>query len=110
MDDRGAASVLVVAVAGVWLALLGGAALAGEAVVWRHRVVAAADLAALSAAGQLGGGVAHACARAGWVVERMGGRMDACEVDGWQVDVRVSGPPTVFGRPGARARAGPAEG
>ncbi|MFE9743942.1 Rv3654c family TadE-like protein [Saccharothrix saharensis] len=108
-DDRGAASVVAVAVVGVWFALVVGAVHVGEAVVVRHRASAAADLAAVAAAGQLGGGVAHACARARWVVERMGGRLVECLVEGWEVDVRVSGGATVFGAPSARARAGPAE-
>ncbi|MCE6999607.1 helicase [Saccharothrix sp. S26] len=81
----------------------------GEVLVDRRRVGAAADLGALAAAGQLGGGGAHACARAEWVVERMGGRLVACLVEGWEVEVQVSGEVAVFGAVSARARAGPAE-
>jgi secretion/DNA translocation related TadE-like protein len=109
MDDRGAASVVAVAVAGVWFALVVVVVQVGGAVVTRHRLSAAADLAALAAAGQLVSGTAHACARAEWVVERMGGRLAACDVDGWEVSVRVTGPTSLFGALSARARAGPAE-
>ncbi|MEV8438904.1 Rv3654c family TadE-like protein [Actinosynnema sp. NPDC051121] len=107
--DRGSASVVAVGVMAVWFALVVVGGQVGEAVVNRHRASAAADLGALAAAGELPGGVAHACARARWVVERMGGRLVECLVEGWEVDVRVSGGATVFGAPSARARAGPAE-
>ncbi|GAB3000372.1 Rv3654c family TadE-like protein [Saccharothrix stipae] len=109
MDDRGAASVVAVAVAAVWFALVVVGVHVGEAVVTRHRVSAAADLGALAAAGQLASGVAHACARAEWVVDQMGGRLVACLVEGWEVTVRVSGGTTAFGSVSVRARAGPAE-
>ncbi|WP_158848134.1 Rv3654c family TadE-like protein [Saccharothrix deserti] len=109
MDDRGAASVVAVAVAGVWFALVVVGVQVGEAVVTRHRLSAAADLGALAAAGRLVSGAAHACERAKWVVERMDARLAACDVHGWEVIVRVSGPASVFGAPSARARAGPTE-
>ncbi|WP_269321662.1 Rv3654c family TadE-like protein [Saccharothrix sp. NRRL B-16314] len=107
--DRGSASVVAVAVAGVWFALVVVGVQLGQAVVSRHRVAAAADLGALAAAGQLVSGADHACGRAAWVVGRMGGRLAACQVSGWEVTVTVSGEPSVFGAPTARARAGPAE-
>ncbi|MFD7652715.1 Rv3654c family TadE-like protein [Actinosynnema sp. NPDC059797] len=121
-DDRGTASVLAVAVAGVWFGLVLVGVHVGAAVVDRHRVAAAADLAALAAAGHLVSGVRAACGRAELVVGRMGGRLAGCEVDGWEVSVLVVGEPSVgggarlfggaplFGAPSARARAGPAEG
>ncbi|MFI9008951.1 Rv3654c family TadE-like protein [Actinosynnema sp. NPDC053489] len=113
MDDRGAASVVAVVVGALWFGLVAVGVHVGEAVVVRHRVGAAADLGALAAAGELAGGDAGACARAGWVVERMGGRLDACLVRGWEVEVRVSADVpvfgSVFGSTTARARAGPAE-
>ncbi|ONI81871.1 hypothetical protein ALI22I_37380 [Saccharothrix sp. ALI-22-I] len=109
MDDRGAASVVAVAVAGVWFALVVVGVQVGEAVVTRHRLSAAADLAALAAAGQLVSGTVHACGRAEWVVERMGGRLASCDVDGWEVSVRVSGSTWAFGALSAHSRAGPAE-
>lgn len=107
MDDRGSASVVAVAIAGFWFALVLIGVQVGQAVVTRHRLSAAADLGALAAAGQLVSGTTYACGRAAWVVERMGARLAACEVDGWEVSVSVSGEITVFGAPSARARAGP---
>ncbi|XVS64801.1 Rv3654c family TadE-like protein [Actinosynnema sp. CA-299493] len=109
MDDRGSASVMAVAVAAVWFGLVVVGVHVGEVVVSRHRMGAAADLGALAAAGWLVGGAAHACDRAEWVVERMGGRLASCQVEGWVVSVHVTGEPTVFGAPSAQARAGPAE-
>lgn len=109
VDDRGSASVVAVAVGAVWFGLVVVGVQVGEVVVGRHRLGAAADLGALAAAGQLTGGVAQACARARWVVERMDGRLVSCQVEGWEVSVQVSGEDTVFGAISARARAGPAE-
>ncbi|MGM1059694.1 Rv3654c family TadE-like protein [Saccharothrix sp. Mg75] len=108
--ERGAASVVAVAVVGVWGALVLVGVLVGEAAIVRHRVAAAADLGALAAASWVVEGVDAACSRARVVVERMGGRLDGCAVDGWEVEVVVSGEEAVFGAPSARARAGPAEG
>ena len=60
--DRGSATVWTVALSGV-LATLGMAAvLGGAAVVARHRATAAADLAALAAAGRAVTGSTDACA------------------------------------------------
>lgn len=109
VGDRGSASVVAVAVAGVWFAFVVVGVLLGQAVVSRHQMAAAADLGAVAAAGQLVSGVDHACGRASWVVGRMGGRLAACQVSGWEVTVTVSGEPSVFGAPTAQARAGPAE-
>ncbi len=109
-DDRGAASVVAVAVMGVLCAVLVFGVRLGEVVIARHRVAAAADLAAVAAAGWLGDGRSLACGRAGWVAERMGGRVTSCVVSGWEVVVEVEGPASLFGAPSARARAGPGEG
>ncbi|MDQ0378719.1 secretion/DNA translocation related TadE-like protein [Amycolatopsis thermophila] len=78
----------------------------GAAAVARHRASAAADLAALAAAGQAAAGTDAACGRAQWVVDRMGARMVSCRFDGWDalVEVTVSGP---VGAASGRARAGP---
>ncbi|QFZ16315.1 Rv3654c family TadE-like protein [Saccharothrix syringae] len=109
-DDRGAASVFAVAVAGVWFGLAAVGVRFGEEVVVRHRLAAAADLGALAAAAHLVDGVAVGCAKAGVVVGRMGGRLVRCDVAGWEVVVEVEGGPSLFGAPSARARAGPTEG
>jgi secretion/DNA translocation related TadE-like protein len=103
VGDRGSASVVCVAVIGCLFLGLLFALRFGEAVVVRHRVGAAADLAALAAAGSVGDPVL-ACSRARVVVRRMAaGRLVRCEVLGGDVLVEV------VGSVGAVvARAGPA--
>jgi secretion/DNA translocation related TadE-like protein len=54
--DRGSASIWVVACCALLLAIAAAAALRASAVLTRHRAEAAADLAALAAAGRLGTG------------------------------------------------------
>jgi secretion/DNA translocation related TadE-like protein len=107
-DERGAATLLVLA--GVTVVLFVGVALAGVAgVVHAHRVAqAAADLTALAAAGASGSG----CAGAAEVAVANGAVLVGClEEPGARVrvSVRVSGP-ALAGRPVdvvAEARAGP---
>jgi len=83
----------------------------GAAVVARHRAAAAADLAALAAAGWAVNGAEAACARAGDIARAMGATLAGCALDGWeaQVTVQVRPPflPLVDGVAEARARAGP---
>ncbi|MCP3799886.1 flp pilus-assembly TadE/G-like family protein [Allokutzneria sp. A3M-2-11 16] len=85
----------------------------GSALVNRHRAEAAADLAALAAAGQATAGTAASCRAAERVGARMGVAVTSCRLDGWDalVEVRMTANgalpfvvPVV-----ARARAGPAE-
>ncbi|OZE99905.1 Rv3654c family TadE-like protein [Rhodococcoides fascians] len=83
----------------------------GSAVGARHRAQSAADLAALAAAGALDRGVVDACATGRDVVERVGGSVSTCTVEGWDVVVEVTVSVTL-GRLGIRdavasARAGP---
>ncbi len=86
----------------------------GTAVITRHRVESAADLAALSAAARVVVGDESACERARWVAERMRVSIVECRVDGMEVTVRVSArPPGVLAGVGAAhasARAGPVDG
>lgn len=93
------AVLLCVTVAGAYL---------GAVVVARHRAQAAADLAALAAAGRLAAGPEAACARATAVARAM--RTDAgCVVDDLDVvvTVRIA---VLGGASSAAARAGPARG
>ena len=110
--ERGAATVVGVAAVLVVLAAFAVAVQLGAAVITRHRAEAAADLAALAAAARVTAGPADACASARRVTDRMVVRMEACELDGWEVTVRVeASPPGLLGRFGtsrAIARAGPA--
>ncbi|SNR62645.1 helicase/secretion neighborhood TadE-like protein [Haloechinothrix alba] len=83
----------------------------GAATVTRHRVAAAADLAALAAAAHVADGSDGACAQAGRVARRMDTRLRACELDGRDALVRVRAqPPLVpaeLGTVTVGARAGP---
>lgn len=96
------AVVFLVVLAGVWLA---------AATVARHRANSAADLAALAAASRARDGSGEACARAGWVAERMRAELARCTLEGWdsliEVTVRPQGALGGFGAASAHARAGP---
>jgi secretion/DNA translocation related TadE-like protein len=85
----------------------------GSAAETRHRAESAADLAALAAAAYVTSGEEQACARAGWVAQRMRVELTGCRLAGWEVEVELAArPPNLllgFGSATARARAGPAE-
>lgn len=108
--ECGAGAVLAVALSGV-LALVALTATGLVQVVVAHRTAqGAADLAALAGAraSQDGG---SPCAAAGEIATRNGATLDDCQVDGWEVSLRVvvdTGllPAGRFALP-ARARAGP---
>lgn len=82
----------------------------GSAVVARHHAQAAADLAALAAAGRLTSGSDAACTRAAAVARAM--RVDdiGCAVDGLDVVITARVAVVVAGTAQASARAGPATG
>lgn len=112
-DERGSATVWVLALAGL-LAVLGAAVvLVGAALVARHRATAAADLAALAGAGRAAVGDPHACATVARIAAANGGVVDGCAVrSGADVEVRLHvavrlGSVGAF-TAAARARAGPA--
>ncbi|MFE7744030.1 Rv3654c family TadE-like protein [Nocardia sp. NPDC057455] len=85
----------------------------GIVVVARHRAQAAADMAALAAAGALVEGVEAGCAEAHEVARRMGARIRLCEAAEWDATVAVERnvPIGLYGDcvVQASARAGPAE-
>jgi secretion/DNA translocation related TadE-like protein len=85
----------------------------GAAVIARHRAQAAADLAALAAAGILAHGPDAACAHATVVAQAMRSAVADCEVDELDVVVTVDVAVSLgrFGVDPARAvaRAGPAD-
>lgn len=109
--DRGSATVLVLAMAG--LVVLVGLLLAGlgAVAVTRHRAASAADLAALAAADVALQGPDAACAAAARVAERGATVLTACRLGDDVVEVVVVlRPGGVLGRLGearAVARAGP---
>ncbi|GAA4671287.1 Rv3654c family TadE-like protein [Nocardioides nanhaiensis] len=108
--ERGAATVLVLAFAGV-LVLVGAACAVVAALLLAHRTAqAAADLAALAAAQALAEG-GDACGQAGSVARRHGAELVDCRPAGAEVrlTVVVEGP-RWLGQTGdgvAEARAGP---
>ncbi|WP_433661261.1 Rv3654c family TadE-like protein [Nocardia sp. CA-128927] len=111
--DTGAATVFAcLALAGLIAATL-MVGQVGVVVVTRHRAQAAADLAALAAAGGLAEGVDAGCRAAGEVVRRMGAQMEGCAVAEWDATVIVNRNVPI-GLLGVRmvravARAGPVE-
>lgn len=84
-DERGSGSVLTLAMA--LILLLAGLVAALWAVIsaGHHRAVAAADLAALSAAGALQGGAADPCAVATRIAAAHGAVVRRCTVDAGEV-------------------------
>lgn len=113
VDERGAASVLVLSLAGM-LVLVGAALSVVGALLVDHRTAqAAADLAALAGAQTLSDG-RDACAAAARVAAANGGTVTSCSVAGAEVRVRVVvAGPRWLGQDGdleAEARAGPGSG
>lgn len=106
--ERGAATVLVVAMAGVLMFVMTGLSAAGGLVTAQRRAQAAADLAALAGASHLD----DACARATEVALANAAAVESCRIDGRDVTVSVTVPgPDVPWREvtlTAEARAGPA--
>jgi secretion/DNA translocation related TadE-like protein len=111
-DERGAATLLVLALSG--LLMFVGLALAGVAaiVLTQRSAQAAADLAALAGASAAVAGE-DACAAAGDIAAANGAALASCELTGTVVTiaVRVDGPRLVARRHDvtAQARAGPAD-
>lgn len=109
--ESGSATIWVLAAGGLVLAAGLVAALLGAAVVTRHRVEAAADLAALAAADAAIFGPATACERAGRVAAAGAGTLMSCTLSNGVADVvvvvRGSGLLAHLGPVAARARAGP---
>jgi secretion/DNA translocation related TadE-like protein len=109
--DQGVATVWAAAgVAVIMAALLVGVHL-GAAVIARHRAEAAADLAALAAAGIAVEGAGPACRKAAEIAAAMDGTVTTCRLVAWDALVEVQVPIAVA-LPGTshaagRARAGP---
>jgi secretion/DNA translocation related TadE-like protein len=106
--ERGAATVLVLAIGLVLVA--GGAAGAtiGAARIARHQAQTAADFGALAGAVHVLGGAAAACAAADRLVTANDGVLVACELRDLDLLVRVEVTVPLLPRPArAAARAGP---
>ncbi|MBM2618014.1 flp pilus-assembly TadE/G-like family protein [Actinoplanes sp. LDG1-06] len=109
--DRGAATILVLAI-GLTLTAAGLAgASVGAARVGRHQARAAADLGALAGGARAVFGPETACARAAEFVAANHGRMTSCVVEGLEIvvqaEVVVHTVVGISGRATATARAGP---
>ena len=89
-----------------------GTGYVGAAVIARHRAQAAADLAALGAAGRLATGPQEACAQATELARAMRSALADCAVQGLDVVVSVEVPVALgawdIRSARASARAGPA--
>lgn len=110
-DDRGAASIFVLAVGLVLVAGgMAGAAI-GTARVGRAEARNAADLGALAGAAWAIYGAEAACGRATRLVGANGGRVTSCVVSGLEivvaVEVMLQPMPGLARRAAATARAGP---
>lgn len=94
----------------VLLAVTCGGVCIGSVVVARHQAQAAADLAALAAAGRLPAGPEAACASAMKLARQMRADHTDCTVQDLDVvvSVQVTLPYTRWGTAHAAARAGPA--
>jgi secretion/DNA translocation related TadE-like protein len=107
-DQRGSASVWLLAVGLVLVAAgLAGAAV-GAAHVAAHQARSAADLGALAGAARAVEGPAVACARAAELVAANRAGLVGCRLDGLDLTVTVEVRPAGFARAAhATARAGP---
>jgi secretion/DNA translocation related TadE-like protein len=113
-DDRGVATVWVAGAIAVLVSMMVFGLHLGEAVVVRHQVEAAADLAALAGAATAVAGEQYACSQARRVTDRMRVQLASCQLRGWDVLVRATAHPrnwpAPLGAATAQARAGPAGG
>ncbi|MEP7191616.1 MAG: Rv3654c family TadE-like protein [Actinomycetota bacterium] len=110
-DERGSVTVVMLAVIVTVLTLTVSGLLLSSAVLASHRARAAADLAALSAAGALLNGEpsAAACQSAEMVASVNHGRLQRCVAVGMEVRISVAVPAGLkgFRAATARSRAGP---
>ena len=109
-SDRGAATVLVIGLVAVLLAMTVGGVVLASAVVASHRARLAADLAALAGAARLrdGASVDGACATAHRVAGINDADLVSCARDGLTLEVTVAVTASVWPEPArARAKAGP---
>ncbi len=110
-NDRGSATVVMLGVIAAVLMLTVSGLLLASAVLASHRARAAADLAALAAAGVLmrGQPASAACESAARVAAVNHGRVQQCIASGTEVRLSVAVPAGVrgLGVATARSRAGP---
>jgi secretion/DNA translocation related TadE-like protein len=110
-DERGSASILGCFIMAALIVITATVLHVGSVVVVRHRLQAAADLAALAVASSLDRGATDACVIAQTVAVRMGVGVRSCRIHGWDAVVETHAPVSpLFGdrEASAIARAGPA--
>ncbi len=109
--DRGVATVWAAGAIAVLVSLAVFGLHLGEAMVVRHQVESAADLAALAGAATVVAGEQYACTQARRVTDRMRVQLTSCQIRGWDVLVDVAAQPEGWlgslGAATGRARAGP---
>jgi secretion/DNA translocation related TadE-like protein len=107
-DDRGAASIFLLAVGLVLVGIALATVTAGAARVARHQAKVAADFGALAGGPHAIEGQNAACAVAGRFVEANHARMTACTIDGLEIVVRTEVRLAIYPASAvAAARAGP---
>lgn len=87
--ERGTATVFAVGVLPVLLSVCWIAMQLGGALITRHRVEGAADLAALAVAANAASGQRSACASAEWVARRMDATVRSCTLSGRHARIRL---------------------
>lgn len=109
--DKGSATVWAVGAIAAELVVTVAVMAIGSVAVTRHRITAAADLAAVAAAAHAPGGERFSCSKAQWVAQRMSTTLRRCRLEGWDAVVEVSAavPGPFAGTTIAHARAGPVE-
>lgn len=110
-EDKGSGTMVGMGLVAAAAVLLAMAASVGNLMVCQARARSAADLTALSSAAVLWHTQGDACAAAGTIADRHGGRLASCRVDGEDVVVTVAIPTRVpfAGEVSERAAAGPVE-
>jgi len=109
--EAGAGTVLAAALMGVLLTVAVVATGVVGVVAGHRRAQSAADLSALAGAGALQAG-GNPCRQADDIARRNGATLRGCEVDGWDVAVRVAATVRLPGSSmelEARGRAGPVD-
>ncbi|MGH3997792.1 MAG: Rv3654c family TadE-like protein [Pseudonocardiaceae bacterium] len=110
-NDRGVATVWAAGAIAVLMSMAVLGLYLGAAVVVRHQVESAADLAALAGAGMAVAGERYACTQVRRVTDRMRVQLVSCRTHGWDVLVEAEAQPAGwlggFGAATGRARAGP---
>ncbi|MGB8995306.1 MAG: Rv3654c family TadE-like protein [Pseudonocardiaceae bacterium] len=109
--DRGVATVWAAGAIAVLVSVAVFGLHLGEAMIVRHHVESAADLAALAGAATVVAGEQYACAQAHRVTDRMRVQLTSCQIRGWDILIEATAHPAgalgTLAAATATARAGP---